>query len=88
MPARRGPQSRRLRRAAARGGRGDAAWREFAASFARAGMVPPAEPGLLAVESAEGAAVLLLAPRQVSADRPAAAAPCARRPSPLSARRR
>ncbi|XP_065505891.1 polynucleotide 5'-hydroxyl-kinase NOL9 [Caloenas nicobarica] len=64
MPARRGPQSRRLRRAAARGGRGEAAWREFAASFARAGMVPPAEPGLVAVEVAEGAAVLLLAPRQ------------------------
>uniref|UniRef100_A0A8C3PL58 Polynucleotide 5'-hydroxyl-kinase NOL9 n=1 Tax=Calidris pygmaea TaxID=425635 RepID=A0A8C3PL58_9CHAR len=65
MPARRGLPSRRPRRAASRGGRAEAAWREFAASFARAGMVPPAEAGLAAVEAAEGAAVLLLAPRQV-----------------------
>ncbi|XP_075577724.1 polynucleotide 5'-hydroxyl-kinase NOL9 [Pelecanus crispus] len=64
MPARRGPPARRPRRAQSRGGRAEAAWREFAASFARAGMVPPAEAGLAAVEAAEGAAVLLLAPRQ------------------------
>ncbi|XP_064381419.1 polynucleotide 5'-hydroxyl-kinase NOL9 isoform X2 [Dromaius novaehollandiae] len=69
MPARRGPPPRRPRRApprpaAARGGRAEAAWREFAASFVRAGMVPPAEAGLAAVEAAEGAAVLLLAPQQ------------------------
>ncbi|XP_074970011.1 polynucleotide 5'-hydroxyl-kinase NOL9 [Phalacrocorax aristotelis] len=64
MPARRGPASRRPRRAPTRGGRTEAAWREFAASFTRAGMVPPAEAGLAAVEAAEGAAVLLLAPRQ------------------------
>ncbi|XP_032057582.1 polynucleotide 5'-hydroxyl-kinase NOL9 [Aythya fuligula] len=71
MPARRG----RPRRASApgrssataatpRGGRSEAAWREFAASFVRAGMVPPADTGLAAVEAAEGAAVLLLAPQQ------------------------
>ncbi|XP_075629223.1 polynucleotide 5'-hydroxyl-kinase NOL9 [Balearica regulorum gibbericeps] len=64
MPARRGPPFRRPRRAQSRGGRAEAAWREFAASFARAGMVPPAEAGLAAVEAGEGAAVLLLAPRQ------------------------
>ncbi|XP_061868982.1 polynucleotide 5'-hydroxyl-kinase NOL9 isoform X2 [Colius striatus] len=64
MPARRGPPARRPRRAAPRAARPAAAWREFAASFARAGMVPPAEPGLAAVEAAEGAAVLLLAPGQ------------------------
>ncbi|XP_040444228.1 polynucleotide 5'-hydroxyl-kinase NOL9 [Falco naumanni] len=64
MPARRGPPARRPRRALSRGGRAEAAWREFAASFARAGMVPPAEGGLAAVEATEGTAVLLLAPRQ------------------------
>ncbi|KAM8989626.1 polynucleotide 5'-hydroxyl-kinase NOL9 isoform 1-T1 [Ara ararauna] len=65
MSARRSAQSRRARRAATRGrSRVEAAWREFAASFARAGMVPPAEPGLAAVEAAEGSAVVLLAPRQ------------------------
>ncbi|XP_062449254.1 polynucleotide 5'-hydroxyl-kinase NOL9 [Rhea pennata] len=69
MPARRGLPGRRPRRApvrpaASRGGRAEAAWREFAASFVRAGMVPPAEAGLTAVEAAEGAAVLLLAPQQ------------------------
>ncbi|XP_033924055.1 polynucleotide 5'-hydroxyl-kinase NOL9 [Melopsittacus undulatus] len=65
MAARRSAAARRVRRASARGrSRTEEAWREFAASFARAGMVPPAEPGLAAVEAAEGAAVLLLAPRQ------------------------
>ncbi|KAM9370265.1 polynucleotide 5'-hydroxyl-kinase NOL9 [Phaethornis superciliosus] len=66
MPARRGPSARRPRprRGSSRGGRAEAAWREFAASFTRSGMVPPAEAGLVAVETAEGAAVLILAPRQ------------------------
>ncbi|XP_054031784.1 polynucleotide 5'-hydroxyl-kinase NOL9 isoform X1 [Dryobates pubescens] len=64
MPARRGPPARRPRRGPSRGGRAETAWKEFAASFARAGMVPPAEGGLAAVEAAEGAAVLLLAPQQ------------------------
>lgn len=91
MPARRGPPTRRPRRASTRGGRAEAAWKEFAASFARAGMVPPAEAGLAAVEAAEGAAVLLLAPRQVSGDQPgrslvAAAAAAASPPFPLRRR--
>lgn len=92
MPARRGPPTRRPRRASTRGGRAEAAWREFAASFARAGMVPPAEAGLAAVEAAEGAAVLLLAPRQVSGDQPGrsllvvAAAASASPPFPLRRR--
>lgn len=89
MPARRGPPARRPRRAPSRGGRAEAAWREFAASFARAGMVPPAEAGLAAVEAAEGAAVLLLAPRQVGTHRPRRALPrLRRRLTALSPRRR
>lgn len=86
MPARRGPPARRPQ---SRGGRAEAAWREFAASFARAGMVPPAEAGLAAVEAAEGAAVLLLAPRQVGTHRPRRALPpLRRRLTALSHRRR
>lgn len=96
MPARRG----RPRRASApgrssatttpRGGRSEAAWREFAASFVRAGMVPPADTGLAAVEAAEGAAVLLLAPQQVGSarggqDGPAAGAAASRRLPPAGA---
>lgn len=90
MPARRGPSARRPRRGPNRGGREEAAWREFAASFARAGMVPPAEGGLAAVEAAEGAAVLLLAPQQVSSRRPrrtGSSAACGRRLTALSPRR-
>ncbi|XP_062363573.1 polynucleotide 5'-hydroxyl-kinase NOL9 [Cinclus cinclus] len=64
MPARRSRPRRATARALARTSRAEAAWREFAASFTRIGMVPPAEPGLVAVEAAEGTAVLLLAPRQ------------------------
>uniref|UniRef100_A0A8C3NI11 Nucleolar protein 9 n=1 Tax=Geospiza parvula TaxID=87175 RepID=A0A8C3NI11_GEOPR len=64
MPARRSRPRRASARALARASRAEAAWREFAASFTRIGMVPPAEPGLVAVEAAEGTAVLLLEPRQ------------------------
>ena len=65
MPARRGRSRRAPNRGAAGEGRAEAAWREFAASFARAGMVSPGGPALAAVEAAEGAAVLLLGPQQV-----------------------
>ena len=64
MPARRGRPRRAPSRGSAGEGRAEAAWREFAASFARAGMVPPGGAGLAAVEAAEGAAVLLLGPQQ------------------------
>lgn len=79
MPARRSRPRRASARALARASRAEAAWREFAASFTRIGMVPPAEPGLVAVEAAEGTAVLLLEPRQVSS---AHSAPGAPRPAP------
>lgn len=79
MPARRGRPRRAPARALARTSRAEAAWREFAASFTRIGMVPPAEPGLVAVEAAEGTAVLLLAPRQVSSAR---SVPVPPRPAP------
>lgn len=65
MPARRGRPRRAPNRGAAGEGRAEAAWREFAASFAQAGMVPPGGAGLAAAEAAEGAAVLLLGPQQV-----------------------
>lgn len=65
MPARRGRPRRAPNRGAAGEGRVEAAWREFAASFAQAGMVPPGGAGLAAAEAAEGAAVLLLGPQQV-----------------------
>ncbi|XP_031469114.1 polynucleotide 5'-hydroxyl-kinase NOL9 [Phasianus colchicus] len=64
MPARRGRPRRAPNRGAAGEGRAEAAWREFAASFARAGVAPPGGAGLAAVEAAEGAAVLLLGPQQ------------------------
>lgn len=79
MPARRGHPRRASARALARASRAEAAWREFASSFTRTGMMPPAEPGLVAVEAAEGTAVVLLAPRQVSS---AYSAPGPPRPAP------
>uniref|UniRef100_A0A8C3P0D9 Polynucleotide 5'-hydroxyl-kinase NOL9 n=1 Tax=Cyanoderma ruficeps TaxID=181631 RepID=A0A8C3P0D9_9PASS len=66
MPARRSRPRRALARAPARASRTEAAWREFASSFTRTGMVPPAEPGLVAVEAAE-ACRTLRAPHRLTA---------------------
>ncbi|XP_072210409.1 polynucleotide 5'-hydroxyl-kinase NOL9 [Excalfactoria chinensis] len=65
MPARRVRPRRVPSRCAAGERRDEAAWREFAASFRRVDAVPPGGAELAAVEAAEGAAVLLLGPRQV-----------------------